>query len=57
MSLLIVKLKPLTLTFYVGNLKGIDRIYQQNFMIQKVKVAFRKKIYMNLVTLQADLDE
>ena len=58
-------------TFYVGNLKGVGRIYQQTFIDTYTKVsfaklydrktpitavAFRKKVYRSIDELQADLD-
>lgn len=39
-------------TFYVGNLKGVGRIYLQEFY----QVTFRKKLYADLESLQMDLD-
>jgi hypothetical protein len=33
---------PRTLSFYVGNMKGVGRIYQQTFIDTYAKVAFAK---------------
>ncbi len=42
-------------TFYVGNLKGVDRIYQQTFVNTYCKVAFAK-LYTNKTPItSADL--
>jgi hypothetical protein len=40
--------------FYVGNMKGVGRIYQQTFVATYAKVAFAK-LYTSKTPLTADL--
>ncbi len=42
-------------TFYVGNLKGVGRIYQQTFIDTYSKVAFAKLYTMKTVISAADM--
>ena len=62
MTSLMNKLKQLTLvtsglsdTFYIGNLKGVGRIYQKTFIDAYSKVAFSKLYTMKTAITAADM--